>query len=50
MATLEYDITHYQPTLFAADSMDHLIETVGGFFAECDDDTPARLERDHAVV
>jgi len=50
MSTLEYDITHYQPVLFAADSMDHLIDTVGGFFAGCDDETPARLERAGASV
>ena len=43
MATIEYDITHYQPVLFAADSMDHLVDEVGGFFAACDDETPARL-------
>jgi phenylalanine-4-hydroxylase len=43
MATIDYDITHYQPVLFAAASMDHLVDTVGGFFAICDDDTPARL-------
>lgn len=43
MATLEYDITTYQPVLFAAASMSHLLETVGGFFASADDDTPARL-------
>lgn len=43
MATLEYDITHYQPILFGAESMGHLVDTVGAFFAACDDDTPARL-------
>ncbi len=43
MATIDYDITRYQPVLFAADSMDHLVDEVGGFFAGCDDDTAARL-------
>jgi phenylalanine-4-hydroxylase len=43
MGTLEYDITHYQPILFCADSMDHLEDLVGGFFASFDDDTPDRL-------
>jgi phenylalanine-4-hydroxylase len=43
MGTLEYDITHYQPILYAARSMDHLEESVGAFFETCDDDTPARL-------
>jgi len=46
MATLEYDITKYQPILFAAESMDHLVEAVGSFFAGCDDETPARLARE----
>jgi phenylalanine-4-hydroxylase len=45
MGTLEYDITHYQPVLFAAESFTHLIDAVGGFFAAFDDDTPARLAR-----
>jgi phenylalanine-4-hydroxylase len=43
MATLEYDITHYQPILFACDGMGELTDRVGGFFADFDDDTPARL-------
>ena len=43
MATVEYDITKYQPVLFCAESMDHLEDAVGRFFAEADDDTPARL-------
>ena len=44
MATIEYDITKYQPVLFAAESMGHLVESVGSFFASCDDDTLVRLE------
>ena len=43
MATIDYDITRYQPVLYAAQSTDHLFEQVGGFFATADDDTPARL-------
>jgi phenylalanine-4-hydroxylase len=43
MGTLEYDITHYQPILFGAESMEHLSDAVGGLFETCDDDTPARL-------
>ena len=50
MGTLEYDITHYQPILFCAESMNHLAETVGGFFAAFDDDTPARLRGDAGVA
>jgi phenylalanine-4-hydroxylase len=44
MGTIDYDITHYQPVLYRAESMDHLEQVVGGFFATCDDDTPARLK------
>jgi phenylalanine-4-hydroxylase len=43
MASADYDITSYQPVLFAADSLGHLEEVVGGFFETADDDTPARL-------
>lgn len=43
MGTLVYDITKYQPILFAADGVGQLMEVVGGFFAECDDDAPAKL-------
>jgi phenylalanine-4-hydroxylase len=45
MGTIDYDITHYQPVLYRAESMDHLEEVVGGFFATCDDDAPARLKQ-----
>lgn len=48
MGTLEYDITKYQPVLFAAESFDHMVEAVGAFFAGFDDETPARLAREHA--
>jgi phenylalanine-4-hydroxylase len=44
MTTIDYDITKYQPVLYAAESMDHLEDAVGGFFREADDDTPARLK------
>jgi len=43
MATLDYDITHYQPILFACDGMGELTDSVGAFFAGFDDDTPARI-------
>jgi phenylalanine-4-hydroxylase len=48
MGTLAYDITKYQPILFAADGIDQLVDEVGGFFAGCDDDSPARLRPLHA--
>jgi phenylalanine-4-hydroxylase len=43
MGTHDYDIARYQPVLFAADSIEQVLDVVGGFFASCDDDTPARL-------
>lgn len=43
MGTINYDITAYQPVLFAAESLDQLEDVVGTFFAECDDDTPAKI-------
>jgi phenylalanine-4-hydroxylase len=43
MGVQPYDITHYQPILFAADGIEHLLDVVGGFFAACDDDAPTRL-------
>ncbi len=49
MGTIEYDITHYQSVLFAAESMDHLVDAVGGFFAEFTDETPRRLAREAAA-
>jgi phenylalanine-4-hydroxylase len=50
MATLEYDITKYQPILFCADGLGELEDVVGSFFATFDDDVPARLRRNHAAV
>lgn len=43
MGTIDYDITKYQKVLFAADSWEHMVDSVGGFFAGFDDDTPDRL-------
>lgn len=50
MATLAYDISHYQPVLFACDGMNELTDRVGGFFADFDDETPARLAAEAAAV
>ena len=33
MGTADYDITHYQPVLYRAESLDEVREVVGGFFA-----------------
>ena len=43
MGTFDYDITHYQPVLFACRGMSELTDRVGGFFADFTDETPARL-------
>jgi len=51
MGTIEYDITKYQPVLFCADGgVPEVEERVGGFFAEFDDDTPARLRADRGLA
>lgn len=43
MGTLPYDIDHYQPVLFAAATLDELLDVVGGFFAAVTDDLVASL-------
>lgn len=43
MGTQTYDITRYQPVLFAGQSMRHLGDVLGPFFTAYDDDTPASL-------
>jgi phenylalanine-4-hydroxylase len=32
MGTMAYDITHYQPVLFAADSFESMVDELGRFF------------------
>ena len=36
------------PVLYSAQSMTHLVEELGAFFAGFDDDTPGRLEAEAA--
>jgi phenylalanine-4-hydroxylase len=43
MAITDYDITRYQPVLFAADSFAHAHEVLSAFFAGWDDDAHQRL-------
>ncbi len=43
MGVQTYDITHYQPLLFCADSFDQVEDVVGGFFETVDDEAVARL-------
>ncbi len=48
MASVPYDITRYQPVLFAARSMTHLVDTLSTFFSAFDDDTHHHLTREFA--
>jgi phenylalanine-4-hydroxylase len=43
MGATTYDITHYQPVLFAARSVDDVVDRMSAFLDRFDDDTPARL-------
>jgi phenylalanine-4-hydroxylase len=43
MGTQPYDITHYQPVLFAAPSFTALVDALGTFFATYDDESHERL-------
>ncbi len=45
MGRLGYDIDVYQPTLFAGDSMPHVLDVIGGFFAAATDESIERLVR-----
>jgi phenylalanine-4-hydroxylase len=38
MGTLAYDITRYQPVLFAAESFDHIVDDLSAFFSGYDDE------------
>ncbi|HKY68298.1 MAG TPA: phenylalanine 4-monooxygenase [Acidimicrobiales bacterium] len=42
MGTLDYDITHYQPVLFAAASFDRMVDDLAAFFTGYDDEDHAR--------
>jgi phenylalanine-4-hydroxylase len=43
MGTRDYDITRYQPVLFAAASFDRMVDDLGGFFDAYDEDAYTRL-------
>lgn len=47
MGTTHYDITKYQDVLFRADSLQHLEDVVGDFWATCDDDSIAKIVATH---
>ncbi|MGN2641483.1 phenylalanine 4-monooxygenase [Nocardia takedensis] len=42
MGAAAYDITHYQPVLYCAESLDEIEDVLGNFFATMDDETPLR--------
>ncbi|MGW2664428.1 phenylalanine 4-monooxygenase [Nocardia tengchongensis] len=44
MGTVTYDITHYQPVLYCAESITEIEDVVGGFFETMTDETVARLK------
>jgi len=43
MGTAEYDITHYQPVLYAAPSFAQLVDDLMSFYSSYDDEVAARL-------
>jgi phenylalanine-4-hydroxylase len=43
MGSMAYDITHYQPVLFAASSFGHAVDELSAFFGRYDDDAFAAL-------
>lgn len=49
MGTTHYDITAYQPVLYLAESVDELVEVVGGFFRTCSDETIEEVRREHVL-
>ena len=46
MGTADYDITHYQPVLYRAESMDEVREVVGGFFSSCTDESISEMREE----
>jgi phenylalanine-4-hydroxylase len=43
MGTADYDITHYQPVLYRAESISEVVDVVGGFFAGASDESISAL-------
>jgi phenylalanine-4-hydroxylase len=50
MGTVDYDITHYQPVLYRAESVAEIEAVVGDFFDTCTDESIEELRREHAVA
>jgi phenylalanine-4-hydroxylase len=47
MGTADYDIARYQPVLFAAPSLDSVVDEIAAFFSAYDDDAYHRLAHAH---
>jgi phenylalanine-4-hydroxylase len=50
MGTADYDITHYQPVLYRAESLDEVREVVGGFFRTCSDESITEMRERAAAL
>jgi len=50
MGTAEYDITQYQPVLYRAESIDEIVEVIGGFFTTATDESIAALAQRAAAA
>ena len=51
MGTTDYDITHYQPVLYRAESIEEVVDVVGGFFSTCTDESIEEMRmRSEATV
>jgi phenylalanine-4-hydroxylase len=50
MGTADYDITHYQPVLYRAESLDEVREVVGDFLRTCSDDSIAEMRARASVA
>jgi phenylalanine-4-hydroxylase len=50
MGTADYDITHYQPVLYRAESLDEVREVVGGFLKTCTDESIQEMRREHVLA
>jgi phenylalanine-4-hydroxylase len=50
MGTTDYDITHYQPVLYRAESLDEVREVLGVFLQNCTDESIDELRRQHAMA
>lgn len=50
MGATDYDITTYQPLLFAAPSFPEMVDRLGEFFTSFDDDTAQRLTRQETTA